>query len=95
MYEVYEIISRNQATTLIQRQHRFKGKLQVSTYTGDSMAQWLRALTANLKINGSNPDGVQKIILSKIVLSNIFLLYIHITLFHIHTHTTLFWGWGG
>ena len=47
----------------------------MSTYTEDSMAQWLRALTAILKINGSNPDVVKEIFLSKIVLSNIFLSY--------------------
>ena len=68
---------------LTQRQHRFKGKLQVSTYIGDSIAQWLRALTANLQINGSNPDGVKEIFLSKIFLSNIFLSYIQITLLHL------------
>ena len=48
------------AAIRIQRQHRFKGKLQASTYIEDSIAQWLRALTANLKINGSNPDGWKK-----------------------------------
>ena len=68
---------------LIQRQHRFKGKFQVSTYIEDSMAQWLRVPTTDFKINGWNPDGFKEIFLSKIVLSNIFLSYIQITLLYL------------
>ena len=48
------------------------------------MAQWLRALTADLKINGSNPDVVKEMFLSKIVSSNIFLSYIQINSFIKH-----------
>ena len=39
------------------------------------MAQWLRALTADLKINGSNPDGVQNIFIKNIFIKHIFIIY--------------------